>query len=203
MFTFATLGGNFNDYPTTKFSDIGGASVLKLKAAEGIYPTTGTYTCTRKDVGSIITANIATVFQPSILFSAGTSATLQYRTSRDSIIWTAWANFAPTQSTFRYVDFKVLLATQDTSVTPEVNQLLIRVDVPDFQGRKVAAITVGGTNVLYGHTYYQQAFPLPTGIGQGLRAELISYNLTSAMVRVVDATGTDVGGQVILNYTGY
>jgi hypothetical protein len=167
------------------------------------YATIGTYTCARKDMSSVITANIATVFQPSILFSAGTTATLQFRTSQDNIIWTEWTNFSPIQATFRYIDFMVLLATADTTTTPEVNQLTIRVDVPDYQSRKTATVAVGGTDISYGHTYYQQAFPLPTAIGQGLRAELISYTLTSAKVRVVNSAGTDVGGQIILDYTGY
>ena len=66
QFTFATLGGKFSDYTTTKFSDIGGATALRLKKTGETYALTGTYTCTRKDMGQLITANVTTVFQPSI-----------------------------------------------------------------------------------------------------------------------------------------
>ncbi len=314
LFTYATLPGKFSDYPTTKFSDIGGASVLKLArhslilnsnvpvssnaylikaytlsediienqtytmiikgtiganqkfglwqnsgaiqkgvfaydATRGVYsltfvasptttgnerivsiynfPSTGTmgatiewvqfergstsgsfassgiYTCARKDMSSIITANIATIFQPSILFTSGTTATLQFRTSQDSTVWTEWTNFAPIQATFRYADFRVLLATTDITQTPEVNQFTIRVDVPDYSGRKLTTVAVGGTDIPYDHTYYQQVYPLPTSIGLGLKAELVSYTLSSAKVRIVNIGGTDVGGQAILDYTGY
>jgi predicted phage tail protein len=201
---YSLEGGNYTstNQPTWEITCI---EIIESSTAlpVALYKSSGTYTCARKDMKSIITANITTIFQPSVLFSAGTSAALQYRTSRDNIIWTGWANFVPIEATFRYIDFRVLLATNDPAQTPEVNQFTLRVDVPDFRGRKIAAIPAGGTDVSYDHTYYQQVFPLPTSVGLGLKAELISYNLTSAKVRVVNASGTDVGGQVILDYTGF
>ena len=41
-FTFATLGGRFSNYPSTRFSDIGGASVLKLAENTKTYSRTST-----------------------------------------------------------------------------------------------------------------------------------------------------------------
>ena len=202
--TFATLPGDFPDYPTTKFSDIGGAVVLKLAKSGGIYPSSGTYTCTRKDVGQVITANIATVFQPSILYTAGTTASLEYRTSRDGTSWTDWQPFSPVEVTFRYVDFRVVLATADASATPEVNQLLIRIDVPDKDIAKTVTIPAGGATVQYGYTFYDLPVVTPTAEGATTRAAWSNKTKSSVFLQVLNtSTGADVGGKVDLRVKGY
>lgn len=204
LITFSTLPGRFSDYQSTKFSDIGGAMVLKLSQVGGVYPTSGTYTCARKDLGQIITANIATVFQPSILYTAGTTASLEYRTSRDEITWTDWQQFSPLEATFRYADFRVLLATADVTKTPEVNQLLIRVDVPDKDIAKSVVVPVGGITVHYGHTFYE--FPIVTPTAEGTVGRAVWYNKTKSTVDLMvvnNVTGADIGGNTDLRVKGY
>lgn len=202
-YTFANLAGQFSDYPTTAFSSLGGLSVLKLANVAGVYSATGSYACAQKDMGEIITANIASTFVSSALMTVGTTAVLQYRLSTDGTSWTQWVNFVPLLATFRYAEFRVNMSTTDTSKTPEVNQFSLRVDVPDFRLRKTATIAVGGTSVSYGHTYLASALPLATAIGSGVYTELISYTLTSATVKVCDSSGTDIGGNIILDVVGY
>jgi hypothetical protein len=202
QFTFATLPGRFSDYPTTKFSDIGGATVLKLAPVDGVYPAAGSYVCDRKDIGQIITANMTTVFQPSILYTAGTTAGLQYRLSRDAVVWTDWQPFSPLEATFRYVEFKVLLTTADPAKTPEVNQLSIRVDVPDTDIARSVLVPVGGMTVDYGHSFYELPVVTPTAEGAN-RVVWSSKTKTSVRLQVLNGAGTDVGGTVDLRVKGY
>lgn len=203
LITFATLPGDFPDYPVTKFSDIGGATVLKLAKTGSVYQSSGTYTCSRKDIGQVITANIASVFQPSILYAAGTTAALEYRLSRDNVTWTDWQPFQPLEATFRYADFRVNLATQNTAMTPEVNQLLIRIDVPDTDIAKTVTVPIGGIAVSYGHTFYELPVVTPTAEGNTGRAVWSSKTKTNVFLQVINSTGTDIGGTVDLRVKGY
>ncbi len=199
LINFSNFGGKFSDYPNTRFSDVGGQTVLKLKAVNGQYPSSGSYACARKDMGEVITANIGSQFVSSVLLRSGVSAKLQYRISRDGTAWTDWQDFVPVQATFRYLDFRVLLATADPARTPEVNILDITVDVPDVDRYGTADVAIGGSDIPYGHKYRSNPTVLPTAVGLGLRAEL---SLPDAApydhfrVRVLNASGQDVGGKV-------
>lgn len=156
----------------------------------------GFYLCQRKDMGSVITANIGSQFVSSVLLSAGVSAILQYRLSRDGTTWTDWVDFVPVQATFRYIDFRVLLRTSDLSKTPEVNILTESIDVPDVDKYGTATVAAGGTDVPFGYTYWQAPVVTPTAIGQGLRAELVSVSKDKFRVRVLNSSGADAGGTI-------
>ena len=201
-FSFATLPGSFADYPTTKFADIGGATVLKLAAVGGVYPASGVYVCARKDLGKILTANMSTVFQPSILYTAGTTAALEYRLSRDASVWTDWQPFSPLEATFRYAEFRVILTTLDTAQTPEVNQLAISVDVPDKDIARSVVVPAGGVTVDYGHTYYEVPVVTPTAEGSG-RAVWSNKTKSNVRLQVFNTAGADIGGRVDLRVKGY
>jgi len=204
LITFATLQGRFSDYPDTKFSDIGGATVLTLAKKNGHYQETGTYTCARKDIGQVITANISSVFQPSVLYAAGTAAGLEYRLSRDNMTWTDWQPFQPLEATFRYADFRVVLVTQDTTKTPEVNQLMIRMDVPDKDIARTVTVPVGGVTASYGYTFYEVPVVTPTAEGISSRATWSAKTKSDVRLQVFSTTtGADTGGIVDLRVKGY
>ncbi|MEM5766838.1 MAG: phage tail protein, partial [Bacillota bacterium] len=203
LINFSNLGGRFPDYPTTRFSDVGGAQVLKLKATNGVYPDSGTYACARKDMGQIITANITVQFVSTVVLKGAGSAVLQIRTSQDGTNFTDWTTFKPAQYTFRYADFQVLLGTADTTKTPEVNQLLIKIDVPDIDIAKTATIAVGGTAVDYGHAFYTTPTVTPTALGEDLHAQVISKTASSCIIKIKNASNTDVGGQADVLIRGY
>ena len=107
------------------------------------------------------------------------------------------------QATFRYIDFQVILTTAAATKTPEVNIFQEIIDVPDKPKYGTATIAVGGTAVPYGYTYYAKTCPLPTAIGAGLSAQVISVGLSSFVVKVVNGAGTDVGGQITWQSNGY
>ncbi len=187
----------FSDYPTIKFNEVGGKVVLKLKAVNGVYPASGTYTCQRKDLGQVLTANVSAQFISSVILSSGISAKLQYRTSTDGVNWAEWKDFVPAKLTFRYLDFRVELKSANPLKTPEVNVFQESIDVPDIDkyGSNVT-VAVGGTDILYGHTYWQAPSVSPTAIGSGLRTELVSVSADRFRVKVLNLAGTDVGGKI-------
>lgn len=177
---------------------------LKIYKKSGYYPSSGVYQSTVKDMGQIITANISCEYQPSILYSAGTSAILEYSISKDNIVWDAWKPFIPVQATFRYVQIRVTLTTDDTAMSPEVNRLILKIDVPDKDCVGNATIEAGGTAVNYNYTYWELPFVSPVATESGKRAELVSRTNSSFTVKVLNAlTGTDVGGSIMWHSKGY
>jgi hypothetical protein len=93
------------------------------------------------------------LFTSSVNLKGG-SAALQVRTSQDGTTWLDWEGFKPIQRTFRYIQFRILLETTDITKTPEVNQCIVSIDVPDTDIALTATISTGGTTVPYDHTYY-------------------------------------------------
>ena len=204
LLNFQTLGGKFSDYPSTKFSDVGGTTVLKLvKDSNGNYYTSGIYSCAQIDIGQKITANFTADFRSTVVLRSSGSTVLQIRISQDGINWTDWQTFKPVQYTFRYAEFRVLLGTSDTTKTPEVNHLTIRIDVPKFPFNKTVTIPVGGTTVSYDHNYYTLPVLSPTAIGEGLHPELISKTNSDCIIKIKNASNQDVGGQLDLTGNGY
>lgn len=203
LINFQTIGGRWSDYPTTKFSEVGGSSVLKLlKAGDGTYPANGSYTTAIIDIGSIITGNVTALFTSTAMLKGG-SVVLQVRLSQDGTAWLDWETFKPIQRTFRYLQFKVLLATNDTAKTPEVNQFAVSIDVPDTDIAMTAAISAGGTTVQYGHTYYTVPVVVPAAVGSGLHAELISKTTSNCVIRIRDAANADASGTADIRIKGY
>ena len=206
LINFQTVGGRFSDYPTTRWTDLGGADVLKLKknSVTGKYPLTGTYELQQIDIGSEITADISCYFvSTSGGYTTGTSAILQFRTSLDGVNWIDWMDFRPVQRAFRYLEFKVLLGTEDDTKTPEVNHLLISVDVPDTDIAITYAVASGGSTVPYGHEFITVPNVTASAIGDQKHAVVVSRNTTECVVKVLDNSNADTGGTVDIKIKGY
>lgn len=203
QYNFSNLGGKFSDYPTTRFSEIGGASVLRLAAKGTGYYSSGSYTCKRIDIGKVLTANITAYFISTILRATGTSVALQYRMSVNGTTFSEWQDFIPGQSTFRYLDFRVLLATTDSAKTPEINHLTVALDVPDTELTLSVAIAPGGTTIAYGRTFYTTPIITPTAVGENLHAQVIAKTPANVTLKVKNSANTDVGGSVDLRIRGY
>lgn len=203
QYRFSNLGGKFSDYTTRKFSELGGATVLTLAMNGPVYHSSGTYTCKQIDIGQIVTANISAYFVSTVLWVPGTSATLQFRTSRDGNTFTDWQDFKAVQATFRYLEFRTVLATTDTAKTPEVNHFTISVDVPDTDLSLTAIVAAGGTTIKYGQKFYTIPVVTPTAIGENLFAQVISKTTSSVTLKVKDSSSKDVGGIVDLRIKGY
>jgi len=202
-----TFPGQCSDYPSTQCTQVGGATVLKLQDGQ----TAGSYLAVQKDLGELTKVNLAADFISSVLLSGDNSAVLYFRHSRDGINFEDWKVFVPTTITTRYLDFRADLSSGDPAHYPiEVGTFTETADVDDVEKIGSASIAVGGTTVNYGYTFMGGSGPgntpvfAPTAIGSGLRAEVVSVGLSSAVVKVVNATsGADIGGTVTYRVKGY
>ena len=206
-YTCLNFGGCCSDYPSTQCNEVGGSVVLKLQDGK----TTGEYLAARKDLGTLIKVNLAADFISTALLSAGNSAQLWYRHSRDGETFEDWKAFTPVTLTTRYIDFKAVLSSADQENFPiEVGTFTESADVDDVEKDGNATIAVGGTTVSYGYTFLGGSGPngtpvfTPTAIGAGVRAEVVSVGLSSAVAKVVNAvTGADTGGTITYRVKGY
>jgi hypothetical protein len=196
----SNFGGQCDDYTTLRCNEVGGATVLKLALNGSVYHSSGSYTVVQKDVGKVITANITTTFIKSSLFSAGVDAVLQFRTSTNGTTYTNWKNFLPGLNTFRYLQMKVLLSTQDTSKTPEVSSFTIYIDVPDtIETGDGVSVPVGGKAITFNSEYWQIPGVYPVVVyngGAGVTAQLYNKSVTGFSVKVLNSSGSDVGGVI-------
>ena len=202
-YNWQTFGGRFSDYPAMKWEETGSAKVLALaKGTDGNYYTSGTYITPVIDVSSVITCNVTTVFYSTTAMRGG-SATLMVRTSQDNETWTSWQVFKPVQRTFRYIQFKVEMATENTSKSPEVNKFIISIDVPDTDIALKQTIAKGGSTVSYGHDFYSIPAVVATAVGENYHAEIVSRGKSSCVVKVKDKSGNDTGGSCDIRIKGY
>lgn len=162
----------------------------------------GTYTTSVLDGSSVITCNVTTVFYSTTAMRGG-SATLMVRTSQDNETWTSWQVFKPVQRTFRYIQFKVDMATENTSKSPEVNKFIISIDVPDTDIALKQTIAKGGSTVSYGHDFYSIPAVVATAVGENSHAEIVSRGKSSCVVKVKDKSGNDTGGSCDIRIKGY
>lgn len=202
-YNWQTFGGRFSDYPAMKWEETGSAKVLALaKGTDGNYYTSGTYTTPVIDVSSVITCNVTTVFYSTTAMRGG-SVTLKVRTSQDNETWTSWQVFKPVQRTFRYIQFKVDMATENTKNSPEINKFIISIDVPDTDIALKQTIAKGGSTVSYGHTFYAIPAVVATAVGENYHAEIVSRGKSSCVVKVKDKSGNDTGGSCDIRIKGY
>lgn len=162
----------------------------------------GTYTTPVIDVSSVITCNVTSVFYSTTAMRGG-SAKLMVRTSQDNETWTSWQVFKPVQRTFRYIQFKVEMATENTKNSPEVSKFVISIDVPDTDIALKQTIAKGGSTVGYGHTFYTVPAVVAAAVGEGYHAEIVSRDNTSCVIKVKDKSNNDTGGACDIRIKGY
>lgn len=202
-YNWNTFGGRFSDYPALKWEETGSQKVLAIdmtKASNG--HAEGTYTTPVIDVSSVITCNVTTVFY-STTDRHGGSVKLMVRISQDNETWTSWQVFKPVQRTFRYIQFKIEMAAENTKNSPEVNKFIISIDVPDTDIALKQTIAKGGSTVSYGHTFYAIPAVVAAAVGENYHAEIVSRDKTSCVIKVKDKSNNDTGGACDIRIKGY
>lgn len=202
FYTWGIFPGAYSDYPATRWDEVGAATVLKLSGSN----LTGQYKTTVKDMGKIVQAEITARFNAFTFWYDTAYGKLQYRTSLDGVLWTAYLDFQPASATFRYLQFRVLLGRENTSQHPEVTYWVENIDVPDVDmAGKNVVVAVGGTTISYGWTYYEPPAVVATAIGSGVYAEIVPASVTETQfqVKVRNSSGTDVGGTINWMSKGY
>ena len=204
-FSFATLGGTFQDKENLRFDDIGGANVLTLATDKnGNYYPTGTYTSKAIDVGTKLSAKIAIKFKSTSVINSEVSARLQARFSVDGVNWTEWRDFQTSEYVLRYIEVRVILSTQNITQTPEVNFLIVYIDMPDVEKIGSIIVPVGGTYITYDKPFYIIPITTATAIGDDIRCEVTEPTKNDFYLKVIQvSTGEDIGGKVDWRSRGY
>lgn len=219
-YNFATFGGRFSDYPTTKFNDNGGLRALKI--ADEALPTIKkwlnkeisisdderifTYETQVIDIEQLITCTISAEFNTTAVQRGGKCdlyiSTSQYNNND----WTSWEIFKPIQRTFQYAKLKVVFGIDESTKInnlPEVIKFDVIIDVPDTDIAKSVMVAKGGEWVDYNHKFFTIPTVVPSAVGEFIHAELISKDKEKCFIKVKDRKNNDVGGKVDIRIKGY
>jgi hypothetical protein len=141
------------------------------------------------DIGSLFVFNIIT----DLLYNnvSGGNITVQVNTSEDGIAWSGFADIDSTKNyRARYLKFKYILATSDTSHqiffyagTIYVNAAIVKVDY----GRDVA-IAAGGTTIAFRDDFLTEPRITGLSIVNGIRGiiEVVSKDVSSMTIKIWD-----------------
>lgn len=190
--------GTWEEQPDWTWGDYGGSHVLTLAEGE----TDGVWTSTVKDIGKVLSAYIShDVFY---IAAEGSAVRMEVRTSVDDEVWSDWVAFIPRMTTLRYIQYRVVLSTENAENTPEVTRIYVIVDMPDEirSGRQV--IDAGGSVVGYGYEYTILPSVVLTADGSEKQAKLVGEpGLRDCRVIVVDSADNEVGGVINWTSRGY
>lgn len=190
--TFDMLDDNFT------WQDFGGEYVLTL--VDGV--TYGIWTSEVKDIGRVLSAKLF----PDMYAYLGDGATaiLEMRTSLDNDVWSDWAPFLPHTSYFRYLQYRVVLQTEDAANRPLVTRLVVIADVPDVIRSGRAEVPAGGLTISYGYEYTVTPAVVITADGGDRQARLAGPpGTTEFTVDVLDSSLASVGGEINWTARGY
>lgn len=116
-----------------------------------VYFDSGYYIC-EYDIGQPTTCDIA-VDKFLFVLPPGVSASLDYQYSIDNIAWSPWEVFVPSQKTFRYIRFRMNLATTDNTLTPEITRFSVAIDVPDITQKGTSVTPIEGEIISFTAPY--------------------------------------------------
>lgn len=155
------------------------------------------YYIVQYDIGQPTTCAIA-VDKFLFILPPEVSATLDYRYSVDGVDWSAWDVFVPSMKTFRYIEFRMNLATSDNTVTPEITRFSVAIDVPDIDQKGHEVVDIAGQTVTYPAEYVFPPALVVTAEGTDVYAEYDLVTKTDFFVQVKRISdGTAIGGKTI------
>jgi hypothetical protein len=176
--------------------EVTGLSVDFAPPAINPYFTTGYYVV-RYDLEAVITCDVA-VDKFLFVLPPGVSADLQFRYSVDDVTWSNWEPFSGCRKTFRYLEFKMILATEDSSKTPEVTRFSVKIDVPDDDQKGTEIVPVEGLTISFPRPYKLKPALVVTAEGTDVKADYGSVTKDGFWVQNFKRTdGSPIGGQTI------
>ena len=200
LYRFNESGFTVHDYSSTKNHGIVlGDSLFTPNS----YYRRGEYYSDIIDIGKESNCNISVLFLSTATMYGG-KAELQYSQSTDGSSWSEWTMFKPGQRTFKYIKFKVILVSYNSSLaSPEVNKFVVNIDVPDKDIAMSVDIAQGGQTIKYGYSFHQVPAVVPAAVGEGLHAELVTKSNTDCEIKIKNAKNEDVGGKADIHIRGF
>lgn len=200
LYHFADSGFTLHDYSDTAND---GFILGHLLVNTSLYYRRGVYYSEIIDIGKESNCDISVLFLSTATMYGG-KAELQYSQSTDGNVWSEWATFKPGQRTFKYIKFRVILVSYNSSLnSPEVNKFTINIDVPDKDIAMSVDIVQGGSIVKYGYSFHQVPAVVPAAVGEGLHAELVSKDNIECKIKIKNVNNEDVGGKADIHIRGF
>lgn len=134
------------------------------------------------------------------------AVSVEIQTSDDDITYTDFAEFVPGAFNARYYKFRITLESLDPNALPRVKEFNVTYDVPDrVETFNDTTISIGGTTITY-----NRVFKVVPNVQVNLQSAsegdthlVTSKTISGSTVTVFDDSGTDIGGNVDVNVTGY
>lgn len=195
--TWAIQSGKWNSDVQIKWVDFGSELVLAL--AEGAI--SGTFTSNKFDLARIVTASLG--YDIFVVTNEKSAYKLELRTSVDNETWSAWEVFLPHTVKLRFIQYRITLTRQSPiESTPYMTYLYVSADMPDVIKNGRSAVAAGGSVISYGFEYAVTPTLVVTADGALLNARVVGEpGCASALVKVVNQNGIDIGGTV--NWASY
>lgn len=195
--TWATVGGQWSDYPDKRWIDFGGQYVLSLAEGE----TSGVWTGTEINMMRDVKAKIAADFQ--LLNSLGATARLQYRSRTIAAAdWGPWIDLKEHTETLSKIQFRVVMNAQNVANPPYVVLLKVVVDMPDVIKSGRTAVPAEGMTIPYGFEYAISPTVVVTADTATARAVLEGVpGASDFTVKIFDTNNSPIAGTV--NWTSY
>lgn len=159
----------------------------------------GTYETLPIDLGASLSVHAIT--EISGTNEPSTSRILEISYSDDNVVYSSWELFNGGQYNARYFKFRVTLISNGNKNI--IEEFKIELDAPEYSQRgNNISVPVGGLVINFSQTFNIIPSIILTAIGD-VSARLIAQSESSFTAKVVNNSGTDVGGTINWTATGY
>ena len=118
------------------------------------------------------------------------------RTAGESMRFTEWKNYIPCERLCRYIDVRLYVRNAITKAVLTVDRRTI--------SKTISKHLSAGENVIeYGEAFYNVPTVIPTAIGDGVTASVISKNKESCVIKITNSDNQAVEGDVDVLIRGW
>lgn len=118
------------------------------------------------------------------------------RTAGEDGHYTAWENYIPCERLCRYIDVRLHVRNKITSATLTVDKRTVSKTISKH-------LAAGDNTVEYGEVFYNIPAVIPTAIGDGVTAHVISKDTGSCVIKITDNNNNAVEGDVDILIRGW
>ena len=118
------------------------------------------------------------------------------RTAKEDSRYTEWENYVPCERLCRYIDVRLHVRNEITSASLTVDKRTTSKTISKH-------LTAGDNIVEYGESFYNIPAVIPTAIGDGVTARVISKGKESCVIKITDNNNNAVDGDVDILIRGW
>ena len=148
----------------------------------------GVATCKTIDLGKEMTVGIG--------INIDGEGYAMIRTAGEDGDYTEWENYVPCERLCRYIDVQLHVRMAITAASLVVDRRTVSLTLSKH-------LSAGENTVEYGEAFYSAPAVIPTAIGDGVTAHVISKNTESCVIKITDANNLAVEGDVDVFVRGW